>query len=120
MTAATEARSVRDLIELFGLYERTDAYTDSPHADLWSGSGVSPVISHQDEGWSRLDKRLPDDARTAEEWCDWPYRVVWRVPSERAHVTYCEGDVSVLIARSNADYGAIEASAARFYGPHAA
>jgi hypothetical protein len=43
---------------------------------------------------------------------------VWRFDAHRAHVTYCEGDVSVLIARSPAGYKAIEASADRFYATH--
>lgn len=47
---------------------------------------------------------------------DWPYRIVWRIPGERPHVTFCEGDVSLLEARSDEDFEAIDASADRFYG----
>jgi hypothetical protein len=70
-------------------------------------------------GWS------PDDPREflerteggmIEEWSDWPYRIVWRIPGERPHVTFCEGDVSLLEARSDEDFEAIDASADRFYG----
>jgi hypothetical protein len=109
--------SVHELIDGLGLNERTDDYTDRPHADLWAGSGVVPSIRMIGEGIYTLGERLPADARTVEEWDDYPYRVVWRVPSERAHVTYCEGDVSVLIARSDEDFAAIERSADRFYAP---
>lgn len=109
------------LVKHFGLTERTGAYTDRPHADLWSGSGVSPSISDSDEGAMRVRKLL--SAREwrftidePEAWADWPYRVVWRVPSERLHITFCEGDVSVLEARSDDDFTAIDASADNFYG----
>jgi hypothetical protein len=105
------------LIDALGLTERTDNYNDRPHADLWSGSGVLPSFSEIGQGIHTL-RRILDDAVEVEEWCDYPYRVVWRFDAHRAHVTYCEGDVSVLIARSPAGYKAIEASADRFYANH--
>lgn len=104
----------RALIERFRLQERTDNYTDRPHADLWSGSGVLPSISEIGQGIHVLNRALTG-AREVEEWCDHPYRVVWRIDEQFAHVTYCEGDVSLLIARSPEDYEAINASAERFY-----
>lgn len=124
--------SVRnELVARFGLTERTDNYTDRPYADLWSGSGVASNISHADDGSNRVKRTLgwkPNESndeyltRTGggmvEEWCDWPYRIVWRVPDERLHVTFCEGDVSVLQARDAAGWDAIEASAAKFYRDH--
>lgn len=111
------ANILRDkLIATFGLTERTDAYTDRPHADLWSGSGVAPNVAYADDGSNRVRRLLPPDADWPEAWSDWPYRIVWRVPSERMHVTFCEGDVSVLAARSAEDFAAIDASADNFYG----
>lgn len=111
--------TARQIASMLALVERTDAYTDRPHADLWSGSGCMPSISYAGEGIVKLQKFLPDDAREVEEWCSYPYRVVWRVDSERAHVTYCEGDVSVLIAHSAGDYAAINTSADNFYRRYA-
>lgn len=109
--------NLRDtLIARFGLRERTDNYADRPHADLWEGSGVNPSISDRDEGMRRLEGMLPAEADWPEQWADYPYRVVWRIPSERMHVTHCEGDVSVLVARTEDDFAAIDASADRFYG----
>lgn len=105
-------------IRRFALEERTDDYTDRPHADLWSGSGVSPAISHMDEGWVRVSNALPESAEEVEEWASWPYRIVWRIRDERAHVTYCEGDVSLLIARSDEDFEAIGRSASAYYEAH--
>lgn len=112
--------SASEIIERFALTERTDNYTDRPHADLWSGSGVAPNFAYADDGSNRVKALLPADADWPEEWADWPYRIVWRVPSERMHVTFCEGDVSVLVARSDADFAAIDASADKFYGPREA
>lgn len=102
--------SARELANKLGLSERTDDYTDRPHADLWSGSGT---LWWAESGYV-LENVLPEGARLVEKWSD-GFRIVWAIDSERAHVTYCEGDVSVLIARSDEDYAAINVSAERFY-----
>jgi hypothetical protein len=111
--------SVRDgLIQRFGLTERTDDYTDRPFADLWSGSGVSPTLSRPGEGSARVQNALGHRVEEVYEWSDGEYRIVWRVPCERLIVTYCEGDVSVLQARSESDWKAINHSAAAFYATY--
>jgi hypothetical protein len=104
-----------ELIARFGLTARTDEYSDRAHADLWSGSGVSPTISRPGDGSDRIERLLGDRAEEVEAWGAGAHRIVWRVAEALALVTYCEGDVSVLQARSQDGWAAIQASAERFY-----
>lgn len=113
--------TLRDkFVELFGMHERTDNYTDAPHARLWSG-GYSPSISVDSEGFGRVRRILhklgveDSEIEEVEAWCDYPYRVVYRIAKYRAHVTYCEGDVSYLEAYSDSDFIAINFSADLYY-----
>lgn len=113
----TPSAAIARLIAVFFLTERTDDHDDRPHADLWSGSGVAPSLRFETEGLWRVHDQLVD-AVEVDEWGDYPYRAVWRIDSERAIVTHCEGDVFVLVARSPADYEACLRSADAFYREH--
>ena len=120
MTSETDVRvavpeTVERLIDAFGLQAATHEYPDRPYADLYTG-GFSPAISYETEGSDRLTRWLPDDADEVEAWADYPYRRVWRSAATRSHVTYCEGDVSALIARDDDALAAIDASADACYG----
>lgn len=103
--------TARELAEKVGTPSERD---DGTH---WFGSGVLPSVSEIGEGGHTLDRGLAG-AVEVDEWADWPYRRVWRVDGELALVTYCEGDVSVVIARSPEGYEALRESAQAFYATH--
>ena len=118
---ARAPRNVRppalSMIEVFQLRPAAHDYPDKPHAELYTG-GFSPAISYETQGSDRLKRWLPEDAVEVEAWGDYPYRRVWRSAATRSHVTYCEGDVSLLVARDDECLAAIDKSADAFYRDH--
>ena len=97
-------------------------------------SGVSLAAFRERYGWTRADDitdrevyrgfstlesgyalTAPAGFRVVESWSD-GYRVVWASSSERAILTYCEGDLSLEMCADYATFRASMLAAGRFYG----
>ena len=67
-------------------------------------------------GFTMLDHITPPDGfNEVEEWCEYPYRVVWKNDDEFATLTYCEGDITVVQCPTRIIYDKEIADAKAFY-----
>ena len=57
----------------------------------------------------------PDGFNEVKEWCEYPYRVVWKSDKEMATITYCEGDITVIQCLTKERYDKELADAKAFY-----
>ena len=57
----------------------------------------------------------PDDFNEVEEWCEYPYRVVWKSDQEMTTLTYCEGDITVVQCPTRCIYNKEIEDAKKFY-----
>ena len=57
----------------------------------------------------------PDNFNEVEEWCEYPYRVVWKSDQEMATLTYCEGDITVVQCPTRIIYDKELADTKTFY-----
>lgn len=64
------------------------------------------------------DRNLPPGFEEVEEWGDGQYRRVWKSDADRAIVTYCEGDVIVVVCADDAAYQDEIRRAAEFYAKY--
>lgn len=58
---------------------------------------------------------IPDTFKEVSECSEAPYRMVWTSEGDRAIITYCEGDVSVILALDDEHYKAEFAAHNAFY-----
>lgn len=58
---------------------------------------------------------IPKGFDDVEEWNQAPYRYVWVNPEARATITYCEGDVTIVLLASQEAYDAEIEDARRCY-----
>jgi hypothetical protein len=121
MTASANAGgprgSARSVIFAFSLQQQRCPHAEHEHADLWHGVSVLPGATLSGAGIRAVTMWLPQSATEAQTWCSRPHLMVWRLFAERAHVVYFDGDLSVLIARGDAEYEALNANAERLYPP---
>lgn len=57
----------------------------------------------------------PDGFKEVEEWCLYPYRVVWINAELKTTITYCEGDITVVQCQTEKRYDKEIADAKAFY-----
>ena len=57
----------------------------------------------------------PNGFNEVEEWCLYPYRVVWKSDESMATITYCEGDFTVVQCPTRIIYEKELADAKAFY-----
>ncbi len=65
--------------------------------------------------WNAVEQRIDKSFQYIEGWEDGPYRVVWLSEKLLAQVTYCEGDLSLDVAKDAEGYKRIVESAMQFY-----
>ncbi len=58
---------------------------------------------------------VPKGCREVEEWADGHFRSVWVNDSEHYTITYCEGDIYIVICPDAESYAAEIAEATEFY-----
>ncbi len=63
----------------------------------------------------KVGQDLPEGFADIQEFALSPYRIVWKNDALRVIVTYCEGDVTVTVDRTDEWYEARLRSAHRFY-----
>lgn len=63
----------------------------------------------------QVARYLPSTYTERPEWRDGYYRAVWTSETERAIVTYCEGDVTIEVMATPEAYTAQLAAAGAFY-----
>jgi hypothetical protein len=61
---------------------------------------------------------VPAGCREVEEWEDGRFRSVWVNDSEHYTITYCEGDIFVVVCPDAESYAAEIAEATEFYRDH--
>lgn len=65
-----------------------------------------------------LARSIPPRFHFREDWADGPYRHVWTSETERAIITFCEGDVSIERFETGEQYRAGLEKCADFYAAH--
>ena len=67
-------------------------------------------------GFTMEDHIIPPNGfNEVEEWCEYPYRVVWKSDESMATITYCEGDITVMQCLTRYIYNKEIEDANKFY-----
>lgn len=93
-----------------GLIRRfTNERREGPGGDpIYSGSGSADSIDE-------IAAQLPAGFETMTAWGDGDYRAAWTHDTERAIVTYCEGDTTIQTFTTRSQYDQASMNAAAFY-----
>lgn len=97
----------------------TDEWVRARFANLTEGEPCRGGVLYRGftlkEGWNFFG---PAGFEEVEDWCDHPYRMVWKSGELRAVVTYCEGDLGYEVYPDDKTYQASLAAAEVFYSEH--
>ena len=116
-----------EIIQYFGLREDT---TDP----RWAGTAKHVFRGHSYEPhdiqsqWYHIHRIInrydsvsggTGEWNGVEEWGDDCYREVWACPKKQSILTYCEGDLTLVVCDTAEEYEAEYARAEQFYQQHA-